>query len=130
MWLNYRDEHEPLSWLKEDLKGELEEMISTDLFKVIITDPKDVEFKLRPWYSWVSVFIKWEFQCYLTKQQWKYFADDTSKATSVIDDYYAKLEEYESRDISPTPSVDDDIDRPHRSREDMIDDTLNAEFDR
>lgn len=98
-WINYRDEHEHLSWLKEDKVMELQELISTWLFKTIISNPKEVEFKIRPWYEYVSVFINDEFQCYITKGQWIQFADDTS----VLNKHFMaeQEEEEEVPDIEP-----------------------------
>lgn len=98
-WINYRDEHEHLSWLKEDKVMELQELISTWLFKTIISNPKEVEFKLRPWYEYVSVFIKDEFQCYITKEQWIQFADDAS----VLNKHFMTKQEEEEEipDIEP-----------------------------
>lgn len=98
-WINYRDEHEHLSWLKEDKVMELQELISTWLFKTIISNPKEVEFKIRPWYEYVSVFINDEFQCYITKEQWMQFADDTS----VLNKHFMaeQEEEEEVPDIEP-----------------------------
>lgn len=98
-WINYRDEHEHLSWLKEDKVMELQELISTWLFKTIISNPKEVEFKLRPWYQYISVFINDEFQCYITKEQWMQFADDAS----VLNKHFMaeQEEEEEVPDIEP-----------------------------
>jgi hypothetical protein len=75
---NFREEHEPAWWLREDRVTELSELISTWIFKIIITNPKDIEFRQRPGYEYVSVFDKWEFICYITKEQYHQFVDEDS----------------------------------------------------
>lgn len=99
-WKNFREEHEPLSGLKEDKVMELQEMISTWIFKVIIQNPKDIEFKIRPWYEYVSVFNKWEFVCYITKEQWMWFADDNSSFNE-----HFRSEKTEEDEQSPKPDT-------------------------
>lgn len=75
---NFREEHEPAWGLREDRVTELSELISTWIFKIIITNPKDIEFRQRPGYEYVSVFDKWEFICYITKEQYHQFVDEDS----------------------------------------------------
>ena len=45
---------------------------------MIIANPKDIEFKQRPGYPYVSVFDKWDFICYITKEQYHQFVDEDS----------------------------------------------------
>lgn len=93
MWKNYREEQEYLSGVREDRVMELQEMISTWLFKTIIAHPKDIEFKQRPWYDYISVFNKGEFVCYITKEQFKWFTDDESSLNHFMQRDYHEMED-------------------------------------
>lgn len=77
-WKNFREEHEPLGGLRPDKLLELQELISTGIFKMIIANPKDIEFRQRPGYEYVSVFDKGDFICYITKEQYHQFVDEDS----------------------------------------------------
>ena len=102
--MNYKEEHEHLSWLDASKVLELQELISTWIFKTIISNPKDVEFKIRPWYEYVSVFIKDEFQCYITREQREHFADDNS----VLNKHFINSDPIEDEE----PDIEPDC--PHR----------------
>lgn len=77
-WKNYREEYESIWWLKEDKVLELQEIISTGLFKIIIAKPEEIEFKQRVWYDYISVFHNWEFICYITKEEYFQFVNEDS----------------------------------------------------
>lgn len=87
---NYREEHEYLWGLKEWKVLELQELISCWIFKNIISNPKEIEFKIRPGYGYVSVFDKWDFICYITKEQAMEFIDDQSKLNQTITEHFNK----------------------------------------
>lgn len=90
MWKNYKEEQEYLWWLREDKVLGLQELMSVWIFKMLITNPKDIEFKIRPWYDYVSVFDKWDFMCYITKEQAMEFIDDQSKLNQTINQHFIK----------------------------------------
>ena len=77
-WTDYRNEQEYLWWVRRDRVVELEELISTGIFKMIIAKPEDIEFRQRPGLEYISVFDKWEFICYITKEQYHQFVDEDS----------------------------------------------------
>ena len=90
MWKNYKEEQEHLGGLREDKVLGLQELMSVWIFKMLITNPKDIEFKIRPWYDYVSVFDKWDFMCYITKEQAMEFIDDQSKLNQTINQHFSK----------------------------------------
>lgn len=107
---NYKDEQEFLSWVREDRVMELQQLISTWLFKIIISNPKDIEFKQRPWYQYVSVFNKWEFVCYITKEQFKWFTDDESSLNHFMQkDYHEQEDEIPLEPECPTHELELDF---------------------
>lgn len=78
MWKKYREGQEYVGSVGKDRALELQELISTWILKMVIAKPTDIEFKLRPGYDYVSVFDKWEFICYITKEQYHQFVDEDS----------------------------------------------------
>lgn len=85
MWKNYREEQEYIGTVRKDKVTELQELISFWIFKNIIMNPKDIEFKIRPGYDYVSVFDKWEFICYITKEDYHQIVDEDSIVNTHFD---------------------------------------------
>lgn len=73
-----REGYEHLWGIKEDKVLELQELISTWLFRIIITSAKEVEFKMRKWEKRVAVFLNGEFECNISKEDAMQFIDDDS----------------------------------------------------
>ena len=73
-----REWYEHLSGIRNDRVLDLQNLISTGLFKTIITSPEDVEFKIRPGDKRVAVFLNWEFECNISREDYEQFTDDDS----------------------------------------------------
>lgn len=73
-----REWYEHLWGIKEDQILNLQNLISTGLFKTIISSPKDVEFKIRHGDERVAVFLHWEFECNISKEDYHQFVDEDS----------------------------------------------------
>jgi len=68
-----REWYEHLSGIRNDRVLDLQNLISTGLFKTIITSPEDVEFKIRPGDKRVAVFLNWEFECNISREDYEQF---------------------------------------------------------
>lgn len=71
--------------LRRDKVLELQELISFGIFKTIIGNPSDIEFKLRPGNSNVAVYDKWEFICYIKKDDYHQIVDEDSIVNTHFD---------------------------------------------
>lgn len=64
-------------WAEEKIT-ELKDLISSWIFKTIIHEAKDIEFKLKPWKPFVWVYHSWNFLCYISSEEYHQFVDEDS----------------------------------------------------
>ena len=59
--------------MRTDMVAELQKMISTDLFPVMIYDQSEVEFEEDKARGLVKVYVRGEYVQHLRKEQWERF---------------------------------------------------------
>lgn len=69
---------EKITHPREDRLMELQETISTGMFKIMTTHPEHIEFRLKPKDEWVKVFYHWQYICSITQAQYLWFVDEES----------------------------------------------------
>ena len=77
MWIDSVERKEYV-WFTNEEVTKLQDLIRQGILKNIIMNPSNIEFKLHHWSNFVWVFDKWEFVCFITREDYHQIVDEDS----------------------------------------------------